>query len=130
MATTKPNSIDEYISTFPKDTQLILEQIRKTIKKAVPGVEETISYAMPTFMLNGRYLVYLAAYKNHIGLYPVPTGIEAFEKDFLPYKTSGKGTIQFQLDKPIPLDLITKIVKFRATQSFGKSKAKPKKRMD
>ena len=122
--------MDEYISTFPKDTQVILEQIRKTIKKAVPGVEETISYAMPTFMLNGRYLVYLAAYKNHIGLYPVPTGIEAFEKDFLPYKTSGKGTIQFQLDKPIPLDLITKIVKFRATQSFGKSKAKPKKRMD
>lgn len=93
MTITKPNNIDEYIATFPKETQRILEQIRTTIKKAVPDIEETISYAIPTFTLNGHYLVYLAAYKKHIGLYPVPNGNVAFEKDFSFYKTSGKGTI-------------------------------------
>ena len=127
MATPKPANIDEYISTFPKDTQVILEQIRKTIKEAVPGIEEKISYSMPTFTLNGHYLVYLAAYKNHIGFYPVPTGNEAFEKDFAPYKTSGKGTIQFPLDKPIPLDLVTRVVKFRAKENLEKAASKQKK---
>ena len=110
---TKMNRIDEYIATFPPDTQRVLEQIRTTIRKAAPAAEETISYGMPTFTLNGRYLVYFAAHKNHIGFYPVPTGNEEFDKDFSSYKISGKGTIQFPLSKPMPLDLITKIVKYR-----------------
>jgi len=121
MATTKPGSIDDYIEAYPKDIQKRLKQIRSTIKKAVPEAEETISYGMPTFNLNGRYLVYFAAYKKHIGLYPVPSGNKEFEKDFSFYKTSGRGTIQFPLDKPMPLDLITKIVKFRIKENQRKA---------
>jgi uncharacterized protein YdhG (YjbR/CyaY superfamily) len=124
MITDKPNNIDGYIAGFPKDTQKILEQIRATIKKAAPDAEETISYAMPTFTLKGRYLVYFAAYKNHIGFYPVPAGNKAFEKDFSSYKTSGKGTVQFPLNKPMPLDLITKIVKFRVKENLEKAEKK------
>ena len=117
---TKPNNIDDYIAGYPKETQIILEQIRTTIKIAAPGAEETISYGIPTFTVGEKYLVYFAAYKNHIGLYPVPGGIKEFEKDFSFYKTSGKGTIQFPLDKPMPLKLITKIVKFRLKENLKK----------
>ena len=116
----KPIDIDEYIASFPKDTQKILEQIRATIKKATPGVEETISYAIPTFKLKGRYLVYMAGYKNHIGLYPAPRGNEAFRKELSVYK-GGKGTVQFPLDKPMPLNLITRIVKFRIKENLEKA---------
>ena len=123
MTTTKPNSIDEYISGFHKDTQKILEEIRATIKKAAPDAEETISYAIPTFTLNGHYLVYFAGYKNHISLYPAPRGNEAFKKELSVYK-GGKGTVQFPLDKPLPLNLIIKIVKFRIEQNLGKSENK------
>ncbi|MEP6594927.1 MAG: DUF1801 domain-containing protein, partial [Ginsengibacter sp.] len=111
--------IDEYIAGFPKNVQKILEQIRATIKKAAPGVEETISYAIPAFTLNGSYLVYFAGYKNHIGIYPAPRGNEAFKKELSVYK-GGKGTVQFPLDKPMPLSLIAKIVKFKAKQSLEK----------
>ncbi len=117
---TKPNNIDDYIAGYPKETQIILETIRTTIKIAAPGAEETISYGIPTFTVGGKYLVYFAAYKNHIGLYPVPGGTKEFEKDFLSYKTSGKGTIQFPSDKPMPLKLITKIVKFRLKENLKK----------
>ena len=117
MATSKPKDIDEYIARFPLDTQAILEQIRVTIKKVVPEAEETISYGIPTFNLKGTYLIYFAAYKNHIGFYPVPGAIEQVDKDFASYKTSGKGTLQFPLNKPIPLDLITKLVKFKVKES-------------
>jgi len=117
MTTTKPKDIDEYIAGFPKDTQKLLEQIRTTIRQAAPDTEEKISYGIPTFTLGGKYLVYFAAYKKHIGFYPVP-GNKAFDKDFSAYKTSGKGTIQFPLDKPLPHELITKIVKSRIKENL------------
>ena len=103
-------SIDEYISGFPKDIQLMLQQIRATIAKSAPGAEEAIKYAIPTFVLNGRNLVHFAAFKNHIGFYPTPTGIESFQKELSKYK-QGKGSVQFPLDEPMPLALITKLAK-------------------
>lgn len=124
MTTAKPKDIDEYIARFPKDTQKLLEQIRATIKKSVPDAVETVSYGIPTFNLNGCYLIYFAGYKKHIGLYPVPTGNKTFDKDFSSYKTSGKGTIQFPLDKQIPLNLIHKIVKFRTKENLLQTKKK------
>jgi uncharacterized protein YdhG (YjbR/CyaY superfamily) len=115
-------NIDEYISGFPENIQLILEQIRETIKRTAPEAEETIKYGMPTFTLNGN-LVYFAAFKNHIGFYPIPTGIEAFKEQFSQYKT-GKGSVQFPLEQPMPLDLIAQVVKFRVEQNLGKPKKK------
>lgn len=120
MATTKPVDTDSYIASFPQDTQKLLQKVRATIKAAVPAAEEKISYGIPTFHLNGRYLIYFAGYKKHIGVYPVPTGNPEFEKDFLAYKTSGKGAIQFPLHKPIPYELITRIVLFREKEAKGK----------
>lgn len=113
----KPASIDEYISAFPKETQEILELIRAEIKQIAPEAVETISYGIPTFKLNNTYLVYFAGYKSHIGLYPAPIGMKAFEKEFSMYKT-GKGSVQFPLDKPMPIDLIHRIVKFRVENSL------------
>lgn len=124
MVATKPTSIDEYIATFPDDVQKKLQQVRSTIKKAAPGAEEKISYGIPAFNLNGQYLIYFAGYKKHIGMYPVPGGVKEFEKDFAPYYTSGKGTIQFPLEKPIPVGLISKIVKFRIKKNKEKAKTK------
>ena len=124
MTTTKPNEIGEYIAGFPKDIQKILEQIRVTIKEAAPEAEETISYAIPTFTLKGN-LVHFAAFKNHIGFYPAPTGNEAFKKELSVYKT-GKGSVQFPLDKPMPLNLITKMVKFRVKENLERVKTKKK----
>lgn len=120
-----PKNIDEYIAEFPKDVQKILEQVRATIKKAAPTAEEKISYGIPTFTLNGN-LVHFGGFKYHVGFYPAPTGTEAFEKELSVYKT-GKGSIQFPLDKPMPLNLITKIVKFRVKKNLEKAKAKTKK---
>ncbi len=110
-------TIDEYIKTFPKDVQVILEKMRQTIKEAAPEAVETISYQMPTFKLNGRYLVYFAAWKDHIGFYPLPSGIETFEKELSPYK-QGKGSVQFSIDKPIPYDLVKKIVNYRVKENL------------
>ena len=124
MITPKPKDIDEYIDRFPRDTQEILKQIRTTIKKVVPDAEETISYGIPTFNLNGTYLIYFAAYKKHIGFYPVPGGIEKIDKEFASFKTSGKGTIQFPLNKPMPLNMITKLVKFKVKENIEKAKKK------
>ena len=104
-------NIDEYIAAFPEEIQAMLEQIRATISKVAPTAEEAIKYAIPTFVLNGRNLVHFAAFKNHIGFYPTPTGIESFQKELSKYK-QGKGSVQFPLDEPMPLALITKIVKF------------------
>lgn len=95
-------TIDEYTKTFPEDVQIILEKIRQTIREAAPEAVEAISYGIPTFKLNGRYLVYFAAWKNHIGFYPMPSGAKAFKKELSVYK-QGKGSIQFPLDKPIPM---------------------------
>ena len=115
----KAANIDEYISGFPKDVQDILQEVRATIQKAAPGAVEAIKYAIPTFMLNGRNLVHFAAFKSHIGFYPTPTGGEAFKKDLSKYKT-GKGSVQFPLDEPMPLSLITKITKFRVKEAAAK----------
>jgi uncharacterized protein YdhG (YjbR/CyaY superfamily) len=120
-----PTTIDEYIAGFPPDIQAILEKIRMTIRKAAPGAGEAIKYRMPTFTLHGN-LVHFAAFKNHIGFYPVPTALEAFKKDLSAYKTS-KGAVQFPLDKPIPYGLITRIVKFRVKENLQKPGAKGKK---
>lgn len=109
--------IDEYIAGFPKDVQDIMQKIRATIKKATPQAEETISYKMPTFVLKGHYLVYFAGYKKHIGFYPAPIGREDFKDEIAPYE-SGKGTLQFPLDQPIPYKLITRIVKWRAKENL------------
>lgn len=125
MTPTAPNNIDDYIAGFPKDVQKILQQIRATVKKAAPEADETISYAIPTFTLKGN-LVHFAAFKNHIGFYPAPTGIEAFKKELSVYKT-GKGSVQFPLDKPIPLELITEIVQFRVIKNLEKDKKKKQK---
>lgn len=122
MPATKPENIDQYIAGFPGYTQKLLEQIRATIKKAAPKAEETISYGIPSFNLAGHYLIYFAGYKKHVGVYPVPVGNREFDKDFSSYKTSGKGAIQFPLDGPIPLDLITRIVKFRMKVNLEKAK--------
>lgn len=112
-------NIDEYIAEFPADIQAMLEQIRAIIAKTAPTAEEAIKYAIPTFVLNGRNLVHFAAFKNHIGFYPTPTGIESFQKELSKYK-QGKGSVQFPLDEPMPLALITKIVKFNMVRNAEK----------
>ncbi len=110
MTDKKPiTTIDEYISTFPVDTQAILEKMRQAIHKAAPEAVETMSYNMPTFDLNGKHLVFFAGWKHHISLYPIPAGDEAFQQQISHYKKV-KSTIQVPLDKPIPYDLVEKIV--------------------
>jgi uncharacterized protein YdhG (YjbR/CyaY superfamily) len=116
--------IDTYIADFSPEIQAMLQQIRATIRKAAPNAEEDIKYAIPTFVLDGRNLVHFAAFKNHIGFYPTPSGIASFEKELSKYK-QGKGSVQFPLDQPVPLKLITEIVKFnvaRSAEAAGKKK--------
>ena len=117
-----PQTINEYIAGFPEDVQAILQKIRKTIREAAPEAQEAIKYRMPTFTLKGN-LVHFAAYKQHIGFYPVPTGIEAFQQELSVYK-QGKGSVQFPLDQPIPYDLIGRIVAFRVKENLEKAAAK------
>jgi uncharacterized protein YdhG (YjbR/CyaY superfamily) len=117
-----PRNIDEYIAGFPPDVQAILQEIRTMIKQAAPDAEEAIKYRIPTFVLNGN-LVHFAAYKNHIGFYPTPSGIEAFKDELSRYE-GAKGSVRFPIDKPMPLSLIEKIVKFRVKEAQAKSKAK------
>ena len=119
-----PQTIDEYIAGFPSDVQKILEKIRLIIREAAPDAQETIKYQIPTFTLNGN-LIHFAAFKRHIGFYPVPTGIEKF-KDALSEYTMGRGSVQFPLDKPIPFDLIEKIVQFRVEENLKKVAGKKK----
>lgn len=121
-----PKDIDEYIASFPDDVQEKLQQIRMTIRKAAPDAEEKISYQMPTFYLKGN-LVHFAAFKKHIGFYPTPTGTDRFQKELAAYKVS-KGTARFPLDKPIPFDLITEIVKFRVKENLDRAAAKQQKK--
>jgi uncharacterized protein YdhG (YjbR/CyaY superfamily) len=111
------NSIDDYIATFPEDVQKIMQQLRKTIKAAAPKAEEKISYQMPTFTLNDRYLVYFAGWKTHIAFYGAPRDNAEFKEDLSVYE-SGQGTLKFPLDKPMPLKLIGKIVKFRVAENL------------
>ena len=113
-------TIDEYIKTFPEDVQNILEKMRKTIQEVAPEAKEAITYQIPTFRLNGN-LVHFAAYKNHIGFYPAPSGIEAFKKELSPYK-GATGSIQFPIDKHVPYDLVKKIVLFRVKENLKKKR--------
>jgi len=114
----KPATIDEYIGGFPNEVQEILEEVRMTIRKAAPEAKEKISYSMPAFDQNG-IVIYFAAFKKHIGLYALPSGHEAFREELSKYK-SGKGSVQFPLNELMPLDLITRIVKFRVKENLEK----------
>jgi uncharacterized protein YdhG (YjbR/CyaY superfamily) len=116
------DSIDEYIANFPAEVQKILRELRAVIKAAAPDAEERISYQIPAFTLKGN-LVYFAAYKKHIGFYPTSSGIRTFKHDLSIYKR-GKGTVQFPIDKPLPLKLISKIVKFRVAENLKNAKIK------
>jgi uncharacterized protein YdhG (YjbR/CyaY superfamily) len=118
-------SIDDYIAKFPADIQILLERMRTTIRKAAPDATEKISYQMPTFYLKGN-LVHFAALKNHIGFYPTPSAIIAFRKELTGY-ISSKGAVQFPIDEPLPLDLVTKMVKFRTKENLQKAELKLKK---
>ena len=123
---TTAKTIDEYIAGFPPDVQEILQKVRATIRKAAPEAEEAIKYGIPTFTLKGN-LVHFGAYKKHIGFYPAPTGLEEFKEELSAYEGS-KGTVRFPLDKPIPFDLISKIVKFRVQENLERAEAKGRKR--
>jgi len=118
-------NIDDYIAGFPPNVQKLLQRVRKTIQQAAPDAEEAIKYGIPTFTLNGN-LVHFGGYKEHIGFYPAPSGIAEFKKELAKYQ-SGKGTIRFPLDEPIPFDLITRITKFRVRKNREKVAAKRKK---
>ncbi|KRF67633.1 hypothetical protein ASG99_15140 [Bacillus sp. Soil768D1] len=119
-------SIDEYILQFPHEVQEKLKRLRKVIKESAPDAEEKISYQMPTFVLHGN-LVHFAAYKKHIGFYPTSSGIAAFEHKFSEYKSS-KGAVQFPLEKPMPYELISEIVKFRVAENIKKAEGRLKKK--
>jgi uncharacterized protein YdhG (YjbR/CyaY superfamily) len=126
MDKTKPKNIEEYIAAFPEEVQAKLLEMRATVHEAAPEAQEAISYGMPTFKLQGN-LVHFAAFKNHIGFYPVPSGIEAFKEQLSVYQ-QGKGPVQFPLDQPLPLDLISRIVKFRVSENLEKAAAKANKK--
>jgi len=111
-------TIDDYIGSFPEDVQPILQQVRDTIGDVAPGVDETISYGIPSMTLDGRYLVYFAGWKNHISVYPAPDGDESFERQIAPYRAS-KGTLKFPLRKPVPYDLIEQVVQLLVKQRAG-----------
>ena len=115
-------TVDEYIAKYPEDVQKIMEKVRLTIRKTAPDAEETIKYGIPTYVLNGN-LVHFGAFKNHIGFYPVPSGIEAFKQELAAYANS-KGSVQFLLNQPMPYDLIARIVAFRVQENRAKKGGK------
>lgn len=115
------NAVDHYISNFPKEVQIILTHIRSITHTTAPDAEESMAYGMPAYKINGKPLVYFAAYEHHIGFYATPTGHEKFAPELAGYK-QGKGSVQFPLDKPIPYDLIERIVAFRVQENMEKKK--------
>ena len=119
-------SIDEYIAGFPVSVQHVLERVRAVIQAAAPDAQEAIKYRLPTFLLNGN-LVHFGAFQNHIGFYPTPSGIEKFKGDLSVYERA-KGSVQFPLDEPMPLELIAKIVEFRATEARAKTSSGKKRK--
>lgn len=123
---TTPETIDAYIATFPPEIQEILQTIRQIVREEAPDATEAIKYQMPTFVLKGN-LVHFAAFKHHIGFYPVPSGIEAFKEELAGY-IGGKGSVQFPLDQPIPFDLLRRIVAFRVAENLEKAAMKRRKR--
>lgn len=124
---TAPKNIDEYIAAFPEEVQKLLEEIRMTIRQAAPDAKETISYQIPAFVLNSRYLIYFAAFKKHIGLYPAPIENPEFKEKLAVY-AAGKGTARFPLDKPFPFDLISNIVKFKAKEHVARAEGRGRKK--
>lgn len=126
METDKPQTIDAYIANFPKEIQALLESVRATIRAAAPEAEETINYQIPTFNFNGN-LVHFAAFKNHIGFYPTSSGIEKFKTELSAYK-GAKGSVQFPLDQPLPLELISRIVKYRISENLKRAEIKSTKK--
>ena len=121
----KYTSINEYILTLPENAQNAMGEIIATIKAKVPNAEEHISYNMPAFKVNGEYFVHFSAWKNHIGMYPIPAGNEAFQKQIEPYR-SAKSSLNFPLDKPMPINLIEKVIKFRIAENLKDAKVKSK----
>jgi uncharacterized protein YdhG (YjbR/CyaY superfamily) len=126
MKISKATTIDEFIAGFTAETQTILEKVRETIRRSAPEATEKISYGIPTFELEGN-LVHFSGYQNHIGFYPGAGGIEAFQEEIAGFKT-GKGTVQFPINEPIPYDLIERIVRFRVAQNREKAEAKRRKK--
>ena len=122
----KSTEVDNYIASFPTDTQKVLEQMRSTVKLAAPEAQEIMNYGIPTLALEGN-LVHFGGFKSHIGFYPAPSGIEAFKEELSVFK-GAKGSIQFPLDQPLPLDLITRITKFRVDENIAKALAKSNKK--
>jgi uncharacterized protein YdhG (YjbR/CyaY superfamily) len=119
----KFDSIDQYIAAFPEETQKLLEELRSTIKAAAPGAVERITYQMPTFDLNGRHLVFFSAWKHHIGIYPIPAGDKTFQKEISQYK-SAKSSLNFPIDKPLPVKLIRRFVQFRVAEDTDTAETK------
>ncbi len=126
MTTPQPTTVDAYIAGFSEDIQQLLQQIRATVREAAPEATETIKYAIPTYTLQGN-LVHFAAFKHHIGFYPTPGGIEAFEAELSKYK-GAKGSVQFPLDQPMPLDLIRRIVRFRVQEEAARPPSRKRAR--
>ena len=123
---TKFRTVDEYLAGFPPSTKKMMQELRTAIKQAAPEAEEVISYNMPAYKLKG-VLVYFAGYKGHIGFYPLPSAIEAFKKELAAYEQS-KGTVRFPLDEPLPVKIVTKLVKFRVKENLEKDDLKSKKK--
>lgn len=121
-----PQTVDDYMAGFPSQIQSILQQIRSIIRETVPNAEEVIAYQMPTYRLHGN-LVHFAAFKHHIGFYPTPTGVAAFEQELAPYKYA-KGSIRFPLDQPIPYELIRRIVELREKENLEMVRQKKEKK--
>lgn len=119
----KTKTVDAYIAGFPKETQQVLEQIRTIMHKHIPKADEAISYGIPVIKLQGNYVIYFAGYKNHVSIYPAPRGHEDFKKVLSAYK-GGKGTVQFPLNEPLPVTLISRIVKFRVKETLEAAKKK------
>ena len=121
----KFTSINEYVSSFPENAQKAMSEIIATIKAKVPNAEGHISYNMPAFKVNGEYFIHFSAWKNHIGMYPIPAGDEAFQKEVESYR-SAKSSLNFPLDKPMPVKLIEKVIKFRIAENLQDAKVKSK----
>ena len=125
MAKTDFRSVDDYIATFPDDTQAILQRVRRTIRKAVPDADEVISYQIPGYKVRGARVIYFAGWKEHYSLYPVTdSAAQAFKEDLAPHEVI-KATVRFSLSKPVPVTLIERIAKFRAKEAADQAMAKP-----
>jgi uncharacterized protein YdhG (YjbR/CyaY superfamily) len=121
----KFTSINEYVSSLPENAQKAMGEIIASIKAKVPDAEEHISYNMPAFKMNGEYFIHFSAWKNHVGMYPIPAGNEAFQKQIELYR-SAKSSLKFPLDKPMPIKLIEKFIKFRIAENLKSAKVKSK----